>query len=41
MGSAKVFLKDLEAFIIEAIRRYGIREADAQLAAQILVTTDS
>jgi ureidoglycolate dehydrogenase (NAD+) len=41
MGSAKVFVNDLEAFVIEVMRRYGIREADAQLAAQILVTTDS
>ncbi len=41
MGSVKVFPKDLESFVIEAMQRYGIREADARLAAEILVTTDT
>ena len=41
MVSVKVFPKDLEAFVIEAMRRYGIRDADAALAAEILVTTDT
>ncbi len=41
MGSVKVFPKDLEAFVIEAMQHYGIREADARLAAEILVTTDT
>lgn len=41
MSSASVFANDLEAFVIEAMKRYGIREEDAQLSAQILVTTDT
>ncbi len=41
MDSAKVFPNDLEAFVVEVMRCYGIREADAQLSAQILVTTDT
>ena len=41
MSTATVFPKDLEAFVIEAMQRYGIRESDARLAAEILVTTDT
>ncbi len=41
MSTATVFPKDLEAFVIEAMQRYGIREADARLSAEILVTTDT
>jgi len=41
MGSVKVSPKDLEVFVIETMQRYGIREADARLAAEILVMTDS
>ncbi|MCA0455863.1 MAG: Ldh family oxidoreductase [Chloroflexi bacterium] len=41
MSTVRVFAKDLEAFVIEAMRRYGIHEDDAQLSAQILVTTDT
>lgn len=41
MDSAKVFPKDLETFVTEAMRRYGIGDEDAQLSAKILVTTDT
>lgn len=37
----KVSVKDLENFVIEAMRRYGINGDDARLSAQILVTTDT
>jgi ureidoglycolate dehydrogenase (NAD+) len=41
VSSAKIFIEQLEAFCVEAMRCYHIREADAKLAAHILVTTDS
>lgn len=41
MNTARVTPGDLEAFAIEAMRRYGIREEDARLSAQILVMTDT
>ena len=41
MSTSPIFPNDLEAFVIEAMRHYGIREADARLAAKILVTTDT
>ncbi len=41
MVSAKVFPKDLETFVSKAMGCYGIRDADAKLAAHILVTTDT
>ncbi len=41
MDSVRIFPKDLEAFVIEAMRRYGVDDADAQLTAKIVVTTDS
>lgn len=41
MASAKVFAEDLEAFAVEAMRRRGVREADARLSAHILVMTDT
>ncbi len=41
MNSARVFPSDLESFVIEAMRRYGLRDEDAQLSARILVMTDS
>ena len=41
MSTAAIFPTDLEAFAIEAMQHFGIREADARLSAQILVTTDT
>ncbi|MBA3871946.1 MAG: Ldh family oxidoreductase [Anaerolineae bacterium] len=41
MDSAKVSVKDLENFIVEAMHRYGIHEEDAHVSANILVTTDT
>ena len=41
MDSAKVSPKELENFVIEAMRRYGIRDEDARISANILVTTDT
>jgi ureidoglycolate dehydrogenase (NAD+) len=41
LGSAKIFSSELEAFCVEAMRHYGIREEDARLSARILVTTDT
>ncbi len=41
MSTTTVFPNALEAFVTEAMRRYGIHEADAQIAARILVTTDT
>jgi LDH2 family malate/lactate/ureidoglycolate dehydrogenase len=37
----RVWLKDLHAFCLKAMLKAGIREEDAQLTAEILVTTDS
>lgn len=41
MSSTRIFIEELEAFCVEAMRYYGIREADAQLTAHILVMTDT
>lgn len=40
MSTIRVTAPDLEAFVIDAMQRYGIGEADARLSAAILVTTD-
>lgn len=41
LSSGKVFPADLEAFCVEAMRRYGLREEDARLSARIFVTNDT
>jgi ureidoglycolate dehydrogenase (NAD+) len=41
VSSAKIFPEQLEAFCVQAMRQFGIREADARLSAQILVMTDT
>jgi ureidoglycolate dehydrogenase (NAD+) len=40
-SDGKVLPADLEAFCVEAMRRYGLRDEDARLAARIFVTTDT
>jgi ureidoglycolate dehydrogenase (NAD+) len=40
-GGARVKAADLEAFCLEAMRKAGIRDEDARLAAEVLVTTDT
>lgn len=41
MNAARVLPDALEAFAVEAMLRYGLREEDARLSARILVTTDT
>lgn len=41
MTPVRVFPGDLEAFAVAAMRCFGIREDEARLSAQILVTTDT
>lgn len=41
MNAARVLPDVLEAFAVEAMRHYGLREEDARLTARILVTTDT
>lgn len=41
LSNGKVLPADLEAFCVEAMRRYGLREEDARLSARIFVTNDT
>jgi len=40
-ANARVSCEQLERFCVEAMRRAGMREADAQVTAEVLVTTDT
>jgi ureidoglycolate dehydrogenase (NAD+) len=41
VANAKVLPQDLAAFCIEAMQRCGLNDEDAQLTAEVLVTTDT